>query len=231
MEISENIANLRTKVKEACKRANRNPDDIKIIAVSKTKPAEYINTAFESGITDFGENYIQEALEKYQLLDKKINWHFIGALQTNKVKMLMGFPCFFHSLDRQPLATEIQKRLELDNKHLDCLIQVNTSGESTKSGISPENLIEFAAFISSQCSKIRVKGLMTIAENSDDKTHIRNNFRNLKDLSDKIRSLNLENFDMEELSMGMSEDFEIAIEEGATMIRVGSLIFGKRNYK
>ncbi len=230
MEITGNIAKVKSRINEVCKNSGRNPADTKIIAVSKTKPIEDIKEAYKNGFTDFGENYIQEALDKYELLDKNINWHFIGALQTNKVKLLTKFPCLFHSLDRESLASTLQSRLESEDKTLDCLIQVNTSGEETKSGITPDNSINFAEFISRNCNRIKIKGLMTIAENSDDRTKIRNNFRELKELRDKIKNLNLSNFDMRELSMGMSDDFEIAIEEGATMIRIGSLIFGNRNY-
>ncbi len=226
--ISQNIEKLRKDIKDVCNKIGRNSDEIKLVAVSKTKPIEDIEGAFAAGITDFGENYIQEAFEKYESLNKNAKLHFIGSVQTNKVKYLTKFCYLLHSLDRESLAKEIDKRLKLENKTMDCLIQVNTSGEVTKSGIAPEKAFELAEIISQKYSNIKIKGLMTIAENSDSENSIRENFMELKNIFNQLKNLNLPNIEMKELSMGMSSDYKIAIEEGATILRVGSLIFGER---
>ncbi len=232
MDIKNNIIKLKQDLNSICAECGRNPHEIEIIAVSKTKPVEMIKQAYEAGINNFGENYIQEAIEKAGVLSeyKYINWHFIGNLQSNKVKYLTQFCTMFHSLDRFSLAEALHKRLEQENKSMDVLIQVNTSGEKTKSGVAIENALELAKQVST-LNRLRIRGLMTIAENSEDENAIRKNYRDLKKLFDELKSLDLPHSEIHYLSMGMSGDYKIAIEEGATMIRIGSNIFGAREYK
>lgn len=229
MKIKENLSKTISEIQDVCKSCNRDPEDVKLIVVSKRKPLKMITEAFDAGQIDFGENNVMEAKEKFeQLANDNVRWHIIGSLQTNKVKYITGFCHLLHSLDRPSLADKLQQRLEFEDKYLECLIQVNTSGEETKSGVSPERLQEFAEYVSNK-NRIRVKGLMTIAENSNDDGNIRKNFSNLREIFEALKIKNIPNFDMKELSMGMSNDYKIAIEEGATMIRVGSAIFGKRD--
>lgn len=231
INIQLNIEKLEKDIAAICRSCGRDPAEIKIVAVSKTKPVSKIRDALEAGIVDFGENYIQEAEEKYELLkESHIKWHFIGSVQTNKVKHLTKFCSLLHSLDRESLVEALQKRLEFENRTMDALFQINTSGESTKSGIDPAKTIEFAEFISKH-DRIKIKGLMTIAENSDDEKSVRQNYKQLKQLFEEVKVLHLPNFEMKELSMGMSGDYKIAIEEGATIVRIGSTIFGAREYK
>jgi pyridoxal phosphate enzyme (YggS family) len=228
--IKYNIDNLIIKIKDLSKSLNNNVP-INIIAVSKTKPIEDIKTAYNCGIKDFGENYIQEALEKSEILKElHINWHFIGSVQTNKVKYLIKFCYLLHSLDRVSLADALQKRLQFENKKMNCIIQVNTSGESTKSGISPQEFDDFTNYVS-KLYRLNIVGLMTVAENSEDKNAIRQNFKQLKNLFEEVKNKNYPNFNMQYLSMGMSGDYDIAIEEGSNMLRIGSTIFGARNYE
>ena len=229
MSIKLNIDNLKNDISQICKNCGRDERDVKIIAVSKTKPVAKIKEALECGLIDFGENYVQEAQEKYNLLKEvKINWHIIGPVQSNKVKYITKFCTLLHSLDRESLAEALQKRLESENKTMDALFQINTSGEATKSGVDPAEAIKIARQISG-FDRIKIKGLMTIAENSTDENSIRNNYKQLKNLFEELKVLDYPNFEMKELSMGMSGDYKIAIEEGATMVRIGSNIFGKRN--
>jgi pyridoxal phosphate enzyme (YggS family) len=204
--------------------------DITLIAVSKTKPTEDIAEVIKCGIFDLGENKVQEALEKAEYFlnhQPTIKWHLIGPVQTNKVKYLSKFCHLLHSLDRLELAEAIQKRMEFENKKIDVLIQVNTSFEDTKSGIEPEKAIELIKQISN-FDRIKIKGLMTIGKNTDNMSEVRDCFKNLKELFEEAKNLNLANVTMQHLSMGMSSDYEIAIEEGANMLRVGSSIFGER---
>ena len=229
--ISQNIEQLKKDIADICKSYGRKPSEIKVVAVSKTKPVEMIKQAYQTGIHDFGENYVQEADQKYQLLKETgIKWHFIGPIQTNKVKYLTKSCNLLHSLDRKSLADALNKRLESEGKNLDCLIQVNTSGETTKSGVHPDKLFELAEHIS-KLGRLKVRGLMTIAENTSDEKSIRENYKLLKKLLKELKVKDYANFYPKELSMGMSGDYKIAIEEGATIIRIGSTIFGKREKK
>lgn len=228
--IEFNFSNFKKNLKYHCERFGGD-NDLTIVAVSKTKPIEDIKTAYKLGIKDFGENYIQEAFEKAEILKElKINWHFIGSVQTNKVKYLTKFCYLLHSLDRVSLADALQKRLQFENKKMNCLIQVNTSGESTKSGVSPDEFFDFANYLS-KLDSLNILGLMTVAENSDNKHIIGQNFRLLKSFFEDLKSKNYSNFNMKYLSMGMSGDYDIAIEEGSNMLRIGSTIFGARNYE
>ena len=242
--IKQNLNRVKENIAQICDKAAIDESKVKLIAVSKRKPLESIMEAVEAGQLLFGENQIKEVSNKnkaYQDLlandlskdntsntDEEIKWHLIGSLQTNKVKFLSSFCSLFHALDRFDLAEAIQKRMEFEAGSLNCLIQVNISGEDSKSGFDKQKIIEeikeFERF-----DRIKIKGLMGMAENSDDKNVIRNNFKNLKDIFEEVKASNsTNNIAMEELSMGMSGDYNIAIEEGSTMVRVGSAIFGER---
>lgn len=226
-KIEQNINDLQSKIQDFTTKSEFSTN-VTLIAVSKTKPIEDIKAAYACGIKNFGENYIQEAFEKAEILKElHLNWHFIGAVQTNKVKFLTKFCYLLHSLDRVSLADALQKRLQFENKKMNCLIQVNTSGESTKSGISPQELDDFANYVS-KLDRLNIIGLMTVAENSEDKNAIRQNFKQLKNLFEEVKNKNYPNFNMQYLSMGMSGDYDIAIEEGSNMLRIGSTIFGLR---
>ncbi len=225
--VSENILKIKQKIWEVCQKVGRNPDEITIVAVTKTVPVEKIKEAINAGIHDIGENRVQELLEKRDSVEN-VRWHFVGHLQTNKVKYIVDFIHLIHSVDSLKLALEIDKRAGKINRPIDVLIEVNTSGEETKYGVKPEETIELAKQISENCKFVRVKGLMTLAAYSPDPENARPMFKLLKNLSDEIAKLNLKNVEMRHLSMGMSNDYLIAIEEGATIVRIGTAIFGSR---
>ncbi|MBP9095970.1 MAG: YggS family pyridoxal phosphate-dependent enzyme [Ignavibacteria bacterium] len=227
---AENLKLLKNDIFEVCKRVGRNVDEIKLIAVSKTFPVEDILTVFNAGQIDFGENKPQEMKEKYDELQKGLNtknirWHMIGHLQTNKVKYIADYVYLIHSVDSEKLAEEIQRQAEKRNKVLDILVQVNTSDEMQKSGVDPDKTENLCRYVSG-LSNVRLCGLMTIGKFTDDKNIIRGNFKDLKNLYDELKT----SFpDFKYLSMGMTSDYEIAIEEGANLLRIGSAIFGKRD--
>lgn len=225
--VSENILKIKQKIWEVCQKVGRNPDEITIVAVTKTVPVEKIKEAINAGIYDIGENRVQELLEKRNSLEN-VRWHFVGHLQTNKVKYIVNFIHLIHSVDSLKLALEIDKRAEKINRPVDVLIEVNTSGEKTKYGVKPEETIEIVKQISENCKFVHIKGLMTLAAYSPDPENARTMFKMLKNLSDEIAKLNLKNVEMKHLSMGMSNDYWIAIEEGATIVRIGTAIFGPR---
>lgn len=224
MSIEENIAQLRTRIINAARRAKRDPDDLHIVAVSKTVPVAKIEQAIAHGITIIGENRVQEAKMKLPLIGKKVTWHMVGHLQTNKVKDALKIFSLIHSLDSLKLAQEIEKKA---GTPIDCLIEVNTSHEPTKFGIDPENAINFYAALK-DFNKLNIKGLMTIGPGwaIQDKEASRPCFRLLVSLKDNIEKQCKCSLPI--LSMGMTSDYEIAIEEGANMIRVGTAIFGPR---
>jgi PLP dependent protein len=241
MNIKNNITDIKNKIAAAKQKAGR-VDEITLIAVSKTKSVELIKQALDFGQIDFGENRVQEAFEKFEALQNtnyaNINWHLIGHLQTNKVKHAVKFAKLIHSVDSFYLAEALQQRLEFEAKNngkqsQDILVQINTSGEISKSGVAPENAIELIKEIS-QFKRLNIKGLMTIGkltENYDEKSQneIRDCFKICQEIFEFAKqNLYSENLEMKHLSMGMSNDFEIAIEHGATLIRVGSSIFGER---
>ncbi len=217
------------KIKEAAKRVNREPKDIKLVAVTKTATIEQIKEAIEAGIKIIGENKVQEAREKYLLLanynNRNIEWHLVGHLQTNKVKYAVELFDLIHSVDSVKLAEEIDRRSRQFNKISDILIEVNVSGEKTKFGVKPEE-VELLLREISPFPGIKVRGLMTVAPLTSDKEEVRLCFRRLRELSEKMVSLSIENIEMEYLSMGMTDDFEVAIEEGSNLIRIGRGIFG-----
>lgn len=228
--IRENIENIRKRIADAAVRSGRNVDNVKLISVTKTVDIDKVEEAIEAGSLDAGENKPQELARKYDVLGDKIRWHQIGSLQTNKVKYIIDKVCMIHSLDREGLAEEIDKRANKVGRIIDCLVQVNISGEESKHGMSREEVEPFIKVVAEKYPNIKIKGLMTMAPFDATEDEIRKVFRNLKELSDEINNKNIENVEMKELSMGMTNDFEIAVEEGATMVRVGTAIFGKRNY-
>ncbi|MES1223112.1 MAG: YggS family pyridoxal phosphate-dependent enzyme [Bacteroidota bacterium] len=205
---------------------------VRLVAVSKTKPVEDIRELYDLGQRDFGENYVQELTEKQPQLPADIRWHFIGHLQSNKVKYIIPFVHLIHGVDSFKLLKEINKQALKHDRKVDCLLQVHIADEETKFGFSEEeldilmntNLGELHEF-----KNIRVCGLMGMASLSDDENKVRNEYKKLKALFDKYSSLSTFNFQFSTLSMGMSGDYHIAIEEGSTMVRIGSLLFGKRN--
>jgi pyridoxal phosphate enzyme (YggS family) len=225
--VRANLENLRARVAAAAVRAGRDPGGIKIVAVTKTVAPERIKAAFQCGITDFGENRVQELVQKADILDVECKWHLIGHLQTNKVKYIIDRVCLIHSLDSIELANEISRRAEKAGRAMDVLVQVNVAGESTKYGIEPASALRFVKEVS-RMENIRIRGLMTIAPLVSDPEEVRWVFAGLRQLLIDIRKENIDNVSMDYLSMGMSNDFEVAIEEGANIIRPGTVIFGKR---
>ena len=225
--IAENLAFLRAKIEETCNRSGRNSAEVKLIAVSKYFGVDAIIEAKNCGLTDFGENRAQELTLKYEKLGDSVVWHMIGTLQKNKVKFAVNAAKLIHSVDSVDLVEEINKRAEKNSKVQKILLEVKTSEEETKSGLETENEILSLVKRCSELKNIELKGLMTMAPLTEDANIIRKSFRDLRNLKDQI---NNKGYNLTELSMGMTSDFEIAIEEGATMIRVGSAIFGDRDY-
>ena len=228
--IRENIDSISLNIKKAKENVNRIDDNVTLIAVTKTVDTDKVLEAIECGITDVGENKPQELARKYDVIGDKVRWHLIGSLQTNKVKYIIDKVHMIHSLDRETLAEEIQKRAEKINIVIDCLVQVNISKEDSKHGLYEEDVIEFIKNISQKYKNIKIKGLMTMAPFTDDENEIRIVFKRLKNLSLNIDNLKIPNVSMNYLSMGMSNDYKIAVEEGSTIVRVGTSIFGERNY-
>lgn len=228
--IKENIQVIKENIKVSSEKSNRNLDDITLLGVTKTVESDAIFKAINCGITDIGENKPQELSRKYDIIGDKVRWHLIGTLQTNKVKYIIDKVYMIHSLDRESLCEEIQKRAENIGRNINCLVQVNISKEDSKHGLDKENVIDFIKNTATNYKNIKIKGLMTMAPFTEDREQIRNVFRELKELSLEIKNLNIEGVSMDELSMGMSNDYDIAIEEGSTIVRVGTSIFGKRNY-
>ena len=228
--LKNNYISVKNNVENICKKNNIPKEQVTLIAVSKTKPVSDIEQVYEAGCRDFGENKAQELKEKYEQLPKDIRWHFIGTLQKNKVKYVVGKAFLIHSVDSYELALEIQKRAEKMDVHCDVLIEVNVAKETSKQGIFEfDDVIDTINKIS-LLNNVHIKGLMTIApicENSEENAIY---FKQLKDLSVDITQKNIDNVSMDILSMGMSSDYETAIEEGATYVRVGTSIFGCRNY-
>ncbi|BDQ13282.1 YggS family pyridoxal phosphate-dependent enzyme [Sediminibacterium sp. TEGAF015] len=230
-EILQNIAVIQERINNACKENGRSPKDVKLLLATKTVPAERIKIALQAGQTLIAENKVQELKEKYEALnDVPHTNHFIGHLQTNKIKDLLKYDVScIQSLDRLDLAEKLHQRLQFESKTVEVLIQVNTSFEESKFGASPDNAIELVKQVA-QLETLKIKGLMTIGLFSAETEKVRKCFRLLKDIQQKIITLNIPNVEMQELSMGMSGDLETAIAEGATIIRVGTAIFGQRIY-
>jgi len=225
--IFDNVRKIKQKIREVCLKTGRNPEDVTIVAVTKTVPVERIIEVVKAGIYDIGENKVQELLEKRKSIDN-VRWHFVGHLQTNKVKYIVDFVHLIHSVDSFKLALEIDKRAKRINRVVDVLIEINTSGELTKYGVEPEEALNLVRQISENCEYVRVKGLMTVAAYLPNPEDVRPMFRTLRELRDEISKFNLRNVEMRHLSMGMSNDYEVAVEEGATIVRIGTAIFGPR---
>lgn len=233
--IERNLLDLKKNIAKICKKSGRNPGDIYIIAVSKSFPVEAVSSALDFNQLDFGENRVQELLGKKKQLEHRIlNWHLVGSLQTNKVKDIAPFIFMIHSVDSFKLAVKINSEAAKNQRKIKCLIQVNTSGEQQKSGCQPKETLKLAKQISS-LPNIKLRGLMTIAKmltdekNEDERNIVRENFRTLKEIYSEIDSLGIPEIQMKYLSMGMTSDYPIAIEEGANVLRIGTAIFGSRN--
>ncbi|MDF2986578.1 MAG: alanine racemase domain protein [Eubacterium sp.] len=228
-EIKNNLDNIFDKVRAAAEKSGRTAEDIKVIAVTKTVEVDRIKNVYEYGLRDMGENRVQELTDKYDKLPEDCKWHLIGHLQTNKVKYIIDKVAMIHSVDSVELAKEINLRAEKHGRIIDILLQVNVSGEETKFGISPDEVYDFIGKIS-QMKNLCLKGLMTIAPFTHDPQEIRPVFKNLYNIYIDIKHKRIDNVNMDYLSMGMSNDFEVAIEEGANVVRIGTSIFGKREY-
>ncbi len=227
-DITANIIQIRRRIAVAAAKRNRSPDSVKLLAVTKTVAPAIVEQAIKAGVTACGENYVQEAREKIGLIGEKVQWHMIGHLQTNKVKYVVNLFDYIHSVDRLELAREIDRRAGLIGRNINILIEVNVSGEESKSGIETSEAIELIKNVS-LLKNLSVKGLMTMAPYSTYPENSRPCFSALKNLQQKIIQEGIASIQMDELSMGMTDDFEIAIEEGATLVRIGRAIFGERN--
>ena len=216
-------------IEKACKKAGRASEDVTLIAVSKTKPVTMLQEIYDHGCRDFGENKVQELVDKYEVLPKDIKWHMIGHLQRNKVKYIVDKVYLIHSVDSLRLAEEISKEALKKNVEVNILVEVNVANEETKFGTTSQEAIELVDKIS-KLPGIHIKGLMTIAPYVEDSEENRQYFAQLKQLSVDIITKNIDNVSMDILSMGMSGDYEVAVEEGATYVRVGTGIFGDRDY-
>ena len=227
--IQENIKLVEENIKKACEKVGRDVNEVTLIAVSKTKPYTAIEEALPTGVKDYGENKVQELCDKYEILPKDIKWHMIGHLQRNKVKYLVGKASLIHSVDSIRLAEQIEKEYAKSDEIANILIEVNMAQEESKFGITSEETEQLVREIA-KFPHIRIKGLMTIAPFVENPESNRVYFRNMKKLSVDIENKNIDNVSMGVLSMGMTGDYQVAVEEGATLVRVGTGIFGERNY-
>lgn len=223
MQVSDNLSSINKEINAACSKVGRRPEEVKIIAVTKYVSIERAQEAFDAGVTHLGENREEGILAKWETLQDKPTWHFIGSLQTRKVKSIIDKVDYIHSLDRLSLAKEINKRA---NQSINCFVQVKTSLEESKHGLEPEEVIPFIEQLKDY-SNIKVVGLMTMAPLTSNEDDLRSCFQKVKVLQGEVQKLNLEYAPCEELSMGMSNDYAIAIEEGATMIRIGTALVGE----
>ena len=227
--LKENYQNVEKRICEACKRSGRSRSEVTLIAVSKTKPAEMIREIYDLGQRAFGENRPQELRDKYGVLPDDIKWHMIGHLQKNKIRYIVGRAVLIHSIDSIELAGAVSREAVKRGCIVPVLLEVNVAGEDTKFGIAPEEA-EGLARAAAMLPGLHIEGLMTIAPFVDDPEENRPVFRKLRQLSVDISNENIDNVSMNVLSMGMTNDYEVAIEEGATMVRVGTGIFGEREY-
>ncbi|MBY0097657.1 YggS family pyridoxal phosphate-dependent enzyme [Mesobacillus maritimus] len=223
MKVLENLKHIRSNIEEACKQSGRSPEEVTVIAVTKYVSVERAQEAVEAGILHLGENRDEGLLSKWDHLGDKPTWHYIGTMQTRKVKNVIDKITYLHSLDRLSLAKEVNKR---SNQKVKCFVQVNVSGEESKHGIDPEAVLDFIKDLE-QFEHIQVEGLMTMAPYTNDESQLRQCFRQLKALQQEVQQLHLEFAPCRELSMGMSNDYRIAVEEGATMVRIGSALVGE----
>ena len=226
--VADNLKTVWAEIAAAAERAGKKPEDIKLIAVTKTHPPELINEAIDCGVTDIGENKVQEILEKYDRV-KPVRWHLIGHLQTNKVKYIIDKVCMIHSVDSIKLMDEIERQAAKHRLVMDILIQVNVSGEESKFGIKPEKMPEILSY-AGELSHVKVCGLMTVMPKVDDNMTNTLHFVNINDIYIDIAQKTYHNVTMRYLSMGMSGDYAFAIGHGSNMVRIGSAIFGLRNY-
>ena len=227
--LRENLQEVEKRIQEACARAGRDRSEVTLVSVSKTKPVEMLQEAYDLGVRVFGENKVQEIRDKYDALPKDIEWHMIGHLQTNKVKYIVDKVKLIHSVDSLRLAEIIEKEAEKHNRRVDILLEVNVAEEESKFGLKMPEVIPMAEKVV-QLPHIRLRGLMTIAPFVENPEKNRAIFANLHDLYVDIKEKNIDNGTVSILSMGMTNDYEVAIEEGATMVRIGTGIFGARNY-
>lgn len=227
--LRRNLQTVEENITNACKKAGRNRDEVTLIAVSKTKPLEMLEEIYAAGTRHFGENKVQEMCDKMEHMPADVSWHMIGHLQTNKVKYIVGKTALIHSVDSLHLAEEIQKQAVKQDVYVPILVEVNIANEETKFGTSKEEAMALVKAIS-KLDHLQIKGLMTIAPFVENPEDNRAYFRQIKQLSVDINNQNIDNVCMNVLSMGMTGDYMVAIEEGATMVRVGTGIFGKRNY-
>lgn len=227
--LKENLTKVEENIQKACDKAGRKRSEVTLIAVSKTKPVEMLQEIYDEGIREFGENKVQEMCEKMELMPQDIKWNMIGHLQTNKVKYIIGKTSLIHSVDSLKLAEEIQKQAVKHDVTADILVEVNIANEESKFGISKDETIQMVRNIA-KLDHLKIKGLMTIAPFVENPEENRLYFREIKQLSVDINNQNIDNVSMDVLSMGMTGDYMVAIEEGATMVRVGTGIFGERNY-
>ena len=227
--ISENIKSIREKIDNAAQKAGRDPKDVLLLAVSKTVDVPRIKAAVAEGLDELGENHVQEIMEKYEPMGPDVKWHMIGHLQTNKVKYIIDKVKLIHSVESLKLAEEINKQAKKHGLVMDILVEINMAKEESKYGKMPEDAPAFIESLSS-LENIRVRGLMTVAPNVENGEENRVYFRNMKKLLVDINAKNINNINMDVLSMGMTGDYITAVEEGATIVRVGTGIFGKRNY-
>ena len=227
--IAEQLQEVRQEIQNACFRSNRSPEEVTLIAVSKTKPVSMIEEAIAAGQTVFGENKVQELCSKYEVLPQNLHWHLIGHRQRNKVKYIADKAELIHSVDSLRLAETINQEGEKHNRTVPILIEVNVAGEESKFGVSVEDTLSLVTEIS-KLPYVSIRGLMTIAPYVENPEENRQIFRKLKQLSVDIKGKNINNVYMDILSMGMTNDYQVAVEEGATMVRVGTGIFGERDY-
>ena len=227
MDIAANIARIREDIASVCLGCGRDPATVRLVAVTKKKPAVDIEAGVAAGQSLIGESYVQECVDKIEEVKAPAEWHFIGGLQSNKVKYLRGKVAMIHSVDRLSLAEEIDRQWDKAGSAVDILLQINLGEETSKSGTSSGELFELVRQVA-RLKHLRIKGLMTLPPWSADPEEVRPYFRQLRQLADQVAALNLPGVSMQELSMGMSHDYRVAIEEGATMIRIGTAIFGAR---
>ena len=227
MEIAANLASIRQQIETTCRECGRNPAEVRLVAVSKTKPPELVEEALAAGQTVIGESYVQELVTKTDLIETPAEWHFIGHLQSNKAKYLVGRIALIHSVDRLSLAREIDKQWGKSGLTANILLQVNLAEEASKSGTTLEEAEALARAIAA-LQHVRLQGLMTLPPYCPDPEEVRPYFSQLRQLAEHLSTCDLPGVSMDELSMGMSHDFRVAIEEGATLVRVGTAIFGER---
>ncbi|MFA0750953.1 MAG: hypothetical protein SLRJCFUN_001356 [Candidatus Fervidibacter sp.] len=226
-QVKDNLRRVQERIAAAARRVGREPSEIVLVGASKSVDVERIRAAIEAGLQHIGENYAQEAWAKYQQIGDAVTWHFIGRLQTNKAKLVVRFCRFVQSLDRLALAEELNKRAKQMGRVIECLVEVNIGGEATKGGVPPEEVASFLRQVSG-LTNLRVVGLMAMPPYFPDPEDVRPYFRAMADLFERLKREGLSGVEMRYLSMGMSHDFEVAIEEGANMVRVGTAIFGPR---